>query len=212
MRAHQVRFLQPHGWAARRQLIPCRMALDRSTALLSLSLLLSMACTPTPKDGAETDAARGPDPVVICQHVRTLAAKDNSDEQALDQVQRECVQALAGLESRYATFASCVEAAATSAAVLECETALAKPPSLLGAASPTAQIEGLCDHVLSLLTAEIPDMGKSISPGEVASLRQRCITDAGATLQKAGPEAFAQQHACILAATNLQTLQACGSF
>jgi hypothetical protein len=188
------------------------MALDRSTALSSLSLLLFMACTPAPKNEIEADAARGPDPGVVCQHVRTLAAKDNSDEQALDQVQRECVQALTGLESRYVTFASCVEAATTSAAVLECETVLAKPPSLLAATSPTVQLDALCDHVIGLLTAEIPNMGTSVTSAEVASLRQRCITDVGATLQKAGPQAFAQQSACMLAATNLQTLQACGRF
>lgn len=192
------------------------MALDRSTALSSLSflplVLWVMACTPAPNNTAESNPARGPDPGVVCQHVRTLAGQDNRDEQALDRVQRECVQTLEGLESRYATFASCVEGATTSAAVLQCETALAKPPSLLAAASSTAQLEGLCDHVIELLSAEIPDMGKSVSADELASLRQRCITDAGATLQSAGPGAFAKQSACILAATNLQTLQACGSF
>jgi hypothetical protein len=201
------------------------MPLDRSSALVlrfsSLALVLGMlgmactfgmACTQAPKDEAEAKPAGGPDPGIVCQHVRTLAAKDNSDEQALDTVQRQCVQALASLESRYATFAGCVEAATTSAAVLQCETALAKPPSLLAAASPTAQLEGLCDHLIGLLTAQIPEMSKAVDSGEVARLRQRCITDAGTKLQSAGPEAFAQQSACIMAATDLQTVQACGSF
>jgi hypothetical protein len=144
--------------------------------------------------------------------VRTLAAKDTGDEQVLDQVQRQCVQALEGLESRYATFAGCVESATTSAAVVQCETALAKPPSLLAAASPTAQLEELCDHVIGLLSAGIPAMGQSISPGDLTKLKERCLTDAGAKLQTVGAEAFAQQSACILAATDLQTLQGCGSF
>lgn len=188
------------------------MALDRSTSLVSLFGLLAMACTQAPENAAKTGAGQGPDASIVCQHVRTLAAKDNTDEQALDQVQRECVQMLEGLESRYATFASCVESATTSAAVLECETALAKPPSLLGAASPTAQIETVCDHVLALLSAGIPDMGKSVGADEVAKLRQRCITEATAKRESVGPEAFAQQNACLLAATDLAALQACGGF
>jgi hypothetical protein len=127
-------------------------------------------------------------------------------------VQRQCVQALEGLESRYATFISCVESATTSAAVVQCETALAKPPSLLAAASPTAQLEQLCGHVITLLSSELPKMGQSIKPDELVKLQQRCITDAGAKLQSAGAEAFAQQSACILASTDLQMLQGCGSF
>jgi hypothetical protein len=195
--------------------------LDRGTSLVlrstSLSLVLSLgllatACIQAPNTEAKTSAEAAPDPSVVCQHVRTLAAKDNSDEQALDQVQRECVQALEDLSSRYATFASCVESATTSAAVLQCEAALAKPPSLLAAASPTAQLEQLCDHLIGLLSAEIPAMGQSVGADEVTKLKQRCMTDAGAKLQSEGPEAFAQQSACILAATNLQTVQACGSF
>jgi hypothetical protein len=195
----------------------CSAALAfRSTSLGLLGLLglLGMfamsACRQAPKD--EPSPAGGPDPGIVCQHVRTLAAKDNSDEQALDTIQRECVQTLEGLESRYATFASCVEAATTSEAVLQCETALAKPPSLLAAASPTVQLEALCDHLIGLLTAQIPDMSKTVDSAEIAKLRQRCITDAGAKLQATGPAAFAQQSACIMAATDLQTVQACGSF
>lgn len=208
------------------------MALDRGTAqasrstslVLSLASLASLvmlatlatACMPAPKNEAEAEAgatgAAAPDPLVVCQHVRTLAAKDISDEQALDTVQRQCVQALEGLETRYATFASCVESATTSAAVVQCETALAKPPSLLGAASPSKQIEGICDHVIGLLKAGIPDMGQSVGEDEVAQLRQRCITEASAKLQSVGAEAFAQQSACLLAATDLATLQACGGF
>jgi hypothetical protein len=38
------------------------------------------------------------------------------------------------------------------------------------------------------------------------------MTDAGAKPQSEGAEVFAQQSACILAATDLQTVQACGSF
>lgn len=187
----------------------------RSTSLLlmlGLPVLALLACTQTPKDDAEANPAGGPDPGIVCQHVRTLAAKDISDEQALDTIQRECVQSLEGLETRYATFASCVEAATTSAAVLQCETALAKPPPLIAGASPTAQLEGLCDHLLGLLTAQIPDMSKSVDPAEITRLRQSCITDAGAKLQAVGPEAFAKQSACIMAATDLQTVQTCGSF
>jgi hypothetical protein len=191
-----------------------RLAL-RSTSLLhplAMLGLVSMACTPAPNEAAPTNGAHAPDPTVICQHVRTLAANDTTDEQALDQLQRECVQALGSLESRYVTFATCVEGATTSAAVVECETALAKPPSLLGAASPTVELEGMCDHVIGLLRAEIPNMGASVSDAEVQTLRQRCITDAGATLQKVGPQTFNKQASCILAATDLKTLQGCGSF
>lgn len=192
----------------------------RSTALLLVVVpLLAVTCTPSPNDGAQTDGARTPDPTVICQHVRTLASKDNGDEQVLDQLQRQCVQALDSLESRYATFAMCVEGATTSAAVVECETALAKPPSLLGAAASgtiqvegTIQLEGMCDHVIGLLRAEIPQMGSSVSAEEIATLRQRCITDASATVKANGAEAFNKQATCILAATNLPTLQACGRF
>jgi hypothetical protein len=181
-------------------------------ALLVLSVLSAMACTPSPNESAATTGARAPDPTVICQHVRTLAASDNGDEQVLDQLQRQCVQALDSLESRYVTFAMCVEAATTSAAVVECEAALAKPPSLIAAVSPTIQVEGMCDHIIALLTAEIPNMGNSVDASQVAALRQRCITDAGATLKTSGPEAFEKQATCILAATDLKTLQACGSF
>jgi hypothetical protein len=200
------------------------MALDRSTALALrstfsvfsvfsiLAFAQAMACTPAPQNQAQADNAGAPDPAVVCQHLRTLAAKENGDEQVLDQVQRQCVQTLHGLQSRYVSFANCVESATTSAAVLQCETELAKPPSLLAAASPTAQLESLCDHVIGLLRAEIPEMGTSVQASEVDALRQRCITDAGAKLHENGAEAFAQQSTCILAATNLQTLQACGSF
>jgi hypothetical protein len=193
----------------------------RSTSILvvlSLGLVvpslgfLAVACTPSPNQAAQTDGARASDPTVICQHVRTLAAADTTDEQVLDQLQRQCVQTLDSLESRYLTFAGCVEGATTSAAVVECEAALAKPPSLVAGASPTGQLEGMCDHVMGLLRAEIPNMGASVSTSEVETLRQRCITDAGATLKSLGPEAFNKQAACILAATDLKTLQACGSF
>jgi hypothetical protein len=193
------------------------MALDRSTTNISLAtslviLLSALACTPTPTNEANPGAGQAPDAGVVCQHVRTLAAKDNGDEQVLDQVQRQCVQALGGLESRYATFVTCVESATTSTAVVECEKALAKPPSLLAAASPTAQLEELCGHVIALLGAELPKMGQSIKPDELVKLQERCINDAGAKLLSAGAEAFAQQSACILASTDLQTLQGCGSF
>src|SRR5262245_13640520 len=87
------------------QLIICRMALDRSTALV---VLLLAACVAAPNDQAQTGAG-GPDPSVICQHVRTLATKDNGDEQVLDQLQRQCVQSLQDLESRYVGFSTCVE-------------------------------------------------------------------------------------------------------
>jgi hypothetical protein len=114
----------------------------RSTALFALLGLSAMACTPSPNESTPTTGAHAPDPTVICQHVRTLAASDNGDEQVLDQLQRECVQALDSLESRYVMFATCVEAATSSAAVVECEAALAKPPSLIAAASPTIQVGG----------------------------------------------------------------------
>jgi hypothetical protein len=190
------------------------MALDRRIdhpSRTTLLLLLLAACTPSPDNADAAGATRASEPAVVCQHLRTLAAKDNTEEQVLDQVQRQCVQSLEGLQSRYETFANCVEAAATSAAVVQCEAALTKPPSLLAAASPTAQLEVVCDRVISLLTAEIPDM-RTIDAEQVATLRQRCIDDAGKKLEANGVEAFAKQSECILAATNLQTLQACGSF
>ena len=191
-------------------MIPCRMALDRRTALVTLSFSL-LACTPAPND-APGKADGAPQPTVVCQHVRTLAAQQNTDEQVLDQIQRECVQSLGGLASRYESFADCVERATTSAGVVECEAALVKPPSLLAGASPTAKIENMCNHVIGLLSAEIPEMGQSVNPSQVEQLRKRCIEDAGKSLTEVGDEAFAKQSDCILAATNLKTLQACGGF
>jgi hypothetical protein len=144
--------------------------------------------------------------------VRTIAAEQNTDEQALDQIQRECVQTLEGLSSRYETFATCVEQAATSAAVLECETELAKPPSLLANASPTARLENLCGHIITVLQGELPDMGNTVDANQVEALRKRCIEEAGAKLSEHGEAEFSKLSDCILAATNLQALQACGSF
>jgi hypothetical protein len=191
------------------------MALDRRTRLASSTIILSLllACTPAPNEAADASAdARAPQPTAVCQHLRTLAANDTTDELLLDQVQRDCVQALEGLATRYETFATCVQDATTSAAVRECEKALAKPPSLLASASPTAQLDAVCDHVIGILRASIPQMGTSVDPADVAKLRQRCIEDAGKKRDALGAEEFSKRVECLLAAQDMPTLQACGSF
>lgn len=190
------------------------MALHRRIYAASFTITLSLlACTPTPNDAAEAAAAsQARQPTVVCQHVRTLAANDTKDEQVLDGIQRDCVQTLEALASRYETFATCVEDSTTSAAVFECEKALAKPPSLLVNASPTGQLETVCDHVISRLQAEIPGAADSANPENVEKLRTRCIDEAGKKREEIGAEAFARQVQCLLAANDIEALQACGSF
>jgi hypothetical protein len=192
------------------------MALDRLTTLsaLSLSLSLLLACVPSNNDAADAGKNSGaPQPTAVCQHVRTLAANDTKDEQVLDQIQRDCVQSLEGLSSLYETFATCVQDATTPAGVRECEAALAKPPSLLAGGASGASIEEVCEHVIGRLRAEIPQIDtNSVDPADVDQLRQRCITDASKKREQLGAEAFAKQVDCLMAAQDLKTMQACGSF
>lgn len=188
------------------------MALDRRTRLASISLSSSLllACAPAPNDAPDTTARKGPEPTAVCQHLRTLA--ETTDEQTLDKIERDCVQELEGLASLYETFASCVQRATTPEGVRECEAGLVIPRSLLANLSPTAQLEMVCDHVIDTLRAGIPGMGNAADPAEVDKLRQRCIDEAGKKRESIGVEAFDKQVECLLAATDLPTLQSCGSF
>lgn len=172
------------------------------------------ACTPAPSKaeaGGEGEEARAEaSPETLCQHVREIAAKDTDDAAVLDQVQRECVQSLTTMQSRYQTFSTCVELAGNAQAILQCEEALKQPPSLLAAGSPTAKLEALCDHVITMLKSELGDMAGQMGPEQLAQLRQRCITDAGKQIEAKGIEAFNREADCILKAQNLQELEACG--
>lgn len=172
------------------------------------------ACLATPNAvdaGAEAGAADGPSvakPELVCQHLRELAAKDSDDAETLDEVQRECVQTLTAMQSDYQTFSACVEQAGSVEAVSACEQALIRPV-LLGELS--GRVERVCDHVITMLTTELGDLS-SINSDQVQQLRERCLTDAGKTLEINGEEAFDRQAACILAAQNLKDLEGCGGF
>lgn len=192
------------------------MALARigSLTFLTLASLALAACVPAPSSNSEGEQAGPADseakPEVVCQHVRDIAGQDGSSGEALDTVQRECVQTLTALRTRYQTFTQCVEQAGTAAALQTCEAELAKPPPLLGAASPTAKLEAVCDHVMSLVTTEIEEVGAN--PQQLGQLRDSCLSKAGEQLEIVGPDKFEELSACILAAANLQALEACGKF
>ena len=181
-------------------------------ALARASLLfvpLVGACTPVPsKSGAGEQAQAKPEDT--CKHVRELADKDSDDAALLDQVERECLETLTGLQSRYETFTTCVGLAADANAVYECEKSLDEPRSLLASVGPTAKLEALCDHVLKMLEQQLGEAATQMQPGEMDTLRTQCIEDAGAQLESKGAEAFNKEADCILAATTIEAMQTCG--
>lgn len=180
-----------------------------SLTLCCLSILA--ACVPTSETNgaAATNAEASAKPEVVCTHVREIAAKDNDDVEALDQVQRECVETLTKLQSRYQTFTTCVDLATDAPAVLQCEQGLDKPRSLLAAASPTAKLEALCDHMLNLVQVELGEMVSNMTPQELQALREKCVTEAGAQIEVKGAEQFNKEADCILAAQDLKAIEAC---
>jgi hypothetical protein len=184
-----------------------------SIALAHASLLLVPllgACTPVPsKSGAGEQAAEAK-PEDTCKHVRELADKDSDDAALLDQVERECIETLTALQTRYETFTTCVGLAADANAIYECEKGLDKPRSLLASVGPAAKLEALCDHVLKMLEQELGDAASQMQPGEMATLRTQCIEDAGKQLETKGAEAFNKEADCILAATTIEAMQTCG--
>lgn len=180
-------------------------------SLLCLSALTVCvaACSPRPSEPVGEEPAKG-DPAQACAHVRELAQLETQDPAVLDQVERECLETLGALQTRYETFATCVTLASSTGALVECEKGLSKPPSLLAAAAPTSKLEALCDHVLGMLAAELGEAQAQMNPGELEELRSKCITDAGKQLEIKGVEAFNAEADCILAADKLDALQACG--
>lgn len=187
---------------------PAAFALASS---LSLGLALVGGCTPVPsKSDAGEKAAGEAKPEDLCKHVREVADKDSDDAAALEQVERECIETLSGLQTRYQTFTTCVELAADANAILECEKALAKPRSLLANVGPQAKVEALCSHVLTMLQTELGEAMGAMQPGELDSLRAQCVADATKQIEIQGVEAFNKEADCILAAQTVEALQACG--
>lgn len=184
-----------------------------TVALAHASLLLLPllgACTPVPSKSGSGEQAAEAKPEDTCKRVRELADKDTDDAAVLDQVERECVETLTGLQSRYQTFTTCVGLAADKDAIYECEKSLAKPRSLLAAAGPTVKLEALCDHVLKMLEQQLGEVSSQMQPGELEQLRTQCIEDAGKQLELKGAEAFGKEADCILAAKSIEEMQACG--
>ncbi|MFO7564524.1 MAG: hypothetical protein R6X02_17900 [Enhygromyxa sp.] len=169
------------------------------------------ACTPVPsKSDAGEKAAAETKPEEVCKHVREVAGKDSEDAAALEQVERECIEALSTLQTRYQTFATCVELATDANAIRECEKGLAPPRSLLASVGPQAKVEALCNHVIAMLEKELGEAVAQMQPGELDTLRTQCITDATKQLEVQGAEAFEKEADCILAAQTVEQLQACG--
>ena len=129
-------------------------------ALVSLLIPMFGACVPAPSKNTDKGegAAAGAKPEDVCKHVREVADKDSDDAAVLDQVERECVETLTTLQTRYQTFTTCVDLAADANAIAECEKGLSKPRSLLGAVGPTGKLEQLCDHVIGMLQTELGDV------------------------------------------------------
>ncbi|HLT35639.1 MAG TPA: hypothetical protein VK034_05120 [Enhygromyxa sp.] len=177
----------------------------------SLSLALLGACTPAPsKPEPGEQAAPEAKPEDVCKHVRELADKDSDDAAALDKTERECLETLVGLQTRYRTFTTCVELAVDQNAIYECEKGLTKPRSLLASVGPMAKVEALCNHVIEMLEQQLGGAAPQMQPGELEALRTQCMQDAGKQLEVQGPEAFAKEADCILAAKTIEELTACG--
>ncbi|KIG16279.1 hypothetical protein DB30_04739 [Enhygromyxa salina] len=178
-----------------------------SLSILSLSGVACVASPPQANaNGKANDNAK---PEVVCKHVRDVAAKTNSDVEALDVVQRECVETLSQLSTRYQTFTTCVDLAGDATAVLQCEEALAKPRSLLAAASPTAKLEALCDHMLGLVWTELGEMANNMTPDEFKQLRDKCVSEAASQIEAKGAEQFNKEAECIMAGQNLKDIEGC---
>jgi len=174
-------------------------------------LVLSVAaCTPAPSKPVGEQVSAEHDPAQVCAHVRELAKLDSEDPAALDQVERDCLETLAAMRTRYQTFTTCVSLASSTAAVLECEKVLTRPRSLLAAAAPTTKLEAVCDHVLGMVLKEIGEAAAQMQPEEFSKLRDKCIADLGTQLELKGVEAFNREAECILAADKLAALEACG--
>lgn len=186
-------------------------AIVLASLLVPLVPLVVGACTPAPsKQTTEGDKAAEAKPEDVCKHVREVADKDTDDAAVLDQVERECVESLTTMQSRYQTFTTCVGLAADANAIYECEKGLSTPRSLLASAGPTAKLEQLCDHVIKMLEQELGEATSQMPPGELAQLRTKCVEDAGAQLELKGVEAFNKEADCILGAQSIDALQACG--
>jgi hypothetical protein len=182
------------------------VALARASLLL---LPLLGACTQVPSKSGTGEGAQAK-PEDTCKHVRELADKDSDDPAVLDQVERECVETLTTLQTRYETFSTCVGAAADANAVYECEKGLVKPRSLLAGVGPAAKVEQVCEHVFKMLEAQLGEMTAQMQPGELEALRTQCVDDAAKQLELAGPEAFNKEADCILGAKTIEEMQACG--
>ncbi|WP_146158783.1 hypothetical protein [Enhygromyxa salina] len=180
-----------------------------SLSILSFSTVACVAAPPQADAGADADASASAKPEIVCKHVRDVAAKDNGDAEALDVVQRECVETLTQLSTRYQTFTTCVDLAVDAAAILKCEEDLGKPRSLLAAASPTAKLEALCDHMLGLVKVELGEMVNNMSPDEFKQLRDKCVSEASAQIEVKGADQFNKEAECILAAQSLKDIEAC---
>jgi hypothetical protein len=174
-----------------------------------LLVLLLGACTPVPSKPAAGENAAEAKPEDICKHVRELADKDSDDAAVLDQVERECIETLSSLQTRYQTFTTCVGLAADANALAECEKGMAPLRSLLAAAAPGSKVEQVCDHVLGMLEQELVAAGQ-VSAGDVEALRKQCIDDAGKLAEQQGAAAFNKEAECILASQTLEQVQACG--
>lgn len=183
---------------------------NRTTAIALGSLLFMAvlgACTPVP---GKSDHKAEAKPEDICKHVREIANKDSDDADVLDQVERDCVDSLASLQTRYRIFAECVELATDGKAIADCEKDLAKPRSLLARVGPQAKVEALCSHIIAMFQEQLGDATGQMGAGELDSLRDQCMADATKQLEVQGIETFTKEADCILAAQTLEQLQACG--
>jgi hypothetical protein len=189
--------------------------LRRSTQALTLALLLApvaAACTPAPSASGSAGTGADPSeaqPEQLCKHVRELADADTDDAAVLDQVERDCVETLTGMQTRYQTFTTCVAAASDAKSLAECEQPLDRPRALLAAVGPGAKVEAVCDHVITMLDKELGQESQ-MDATQLEQLRTQCVTDATKQVEAKGQAAFEAEADCILAASNLQGLQACG--
>lgn len=77
-------------------------------------------------------------------------------------------------------------------------------------ARSTTSPERLCDHVIELMRIELgPNVDELISAQEIADIRSNCITEGNLERSRIGEAAFAQEAACVLAASSLDQLERC---
>jgi hypothetical protein len=185
------------------------MIVEPSARTSLLLVLLLGACTPVPsKPAAGEKAAEEAKPEDLCKHVRELADKDSDDAAVLEQVERECIETLSAMQTRYQTFTTCVGLAADAKALYECEKSLAQR-SLLAGASPKRKVEQVCDHVLGMLEQQLGAAGQ-VPPDELDTLREQCINESSKLVEQQGAEAFDKEADCILQSQTLEQVQACG--